>query len=193
MHMREVEVGESAGLRTRAIRVLTGRGVRHDEDMEVSETLLPGVGIRYELVTAAGQHLGLIVYRDGGSEIVEFARDDPDAASTVSRLTQEEGEIISEILGAPRFARKLADLTREIPGLHTEKIRIPSTSPFVGQTLGETHCRTLTGASIVAVVRGEEVISSPLPEQILLAGDILVVIGTSSGVRRVHTLIENTD
>jgi TrkA domain protein len=166
--------------------------VGHDGDMEVTETLLPGVGIRYEFVTAQGQHLGVIVYRDGGSQIIEYAQADPDAASTLSLLTQEEGEVISEILGAPRFARKLADLTREIPGLHTEKIRVPATSPFVGRSLGETHCRTLTGASIVALVRGEEVVSSPSPEQVLLAGDILVVIGTSSGVLKVHSLLQNT-
>ena len=90
----------------------------------------------------------------------------------------------------PRFARKLADLTREIPGLHSEPIRMPSTSHYVGKTLGETHCRTLTGASIVAIVRGEEVISSPAPDQVLLAGDTLIVIGTSSGVRKVHSLLD---
>ncbi len=104
--------------------------------------------------------------------------------------TPGEGETIAEILGAPRFTKKLADLTREIPGLHSEPIRLPSTSAYVGQTLGQTHCRTLTGASIVAVVRGEEVITSPPPDQLLLANDVLVAIGTASGVRKVHALLE---
>jgi TrkA domain protein len=160
--------------------------------MDVSETMLPGVGIRYEFQTRSRQHVGIIVYRDGNSEFVEYARDDPDASSTLLEFDEDEAEVIAEILGAPRFARRLADLTREIPGLHSEPIRLPSTSAYVGKTLGETHCRTLTGASIVAIVRGEEVITSPLPDQLLLAHDVLVAIGTASGVRKVHALVETS-
>lgn len=158
--------------------------------MDVSETLLPGVGIRYELETRGHQRIGVIVYRDGNSEIVAYAGDDPDAGTSLLELEPDEAEAIAEILGAPRFARKLAELTREIPGLQSEPIRLPSTSAYVGKTLGQTHCRTLTGASIVAIVRGEEVITSPPPDQLLLAGDVLVAIGTASGVRKVHGILE---
>ena len=72
-------------------------------------------------------------------------------------VDEDEAEAVAEILGAPRFARKLADLTREIPGLHSEPVRLPATSSFVGRQLGETHCRTVTGASIVAIVRARPV------------------------------------
>lgn len=158
--------------------------------MDVTETLLPGVGMRYEFPLRSGVGVGVIVYRDGNSEIVKYDVDDPDASSTLLELDQDEADTIAEILGAPRFARKLADLTREIPGLHSAPIRLPSTSVYVGKMLGETHCRTLTGASIVALVRGENVISSPGPDQVLLAGDTLIVIGTSTGVQKVHKLLE---
>ncbi len=167
--------------------------MRHDRAMDVSETLLPGVGIRYEFEMSNHQRVGVIVYREGNSEIVTYAKDDPDACTTLLEFDEHEGETIAEILGAPRFTKKLADLTREIPGLHSEPIRLPSTSPYVGKTLGQTHCRTLTGASIVAVVRGEEVITSPPPDQLLLANDVLVAIGTASGVRKVHALLEASD
>lgn len=161
--------------------------------MDVSETLLPGVGIRYEFETRARRRrVGVIVYREGNSEIVTYAKDDPDACTTLLELDEDEADTIAEILGAPRFARTLADLTREIPGLHSEPIRLPSTSVHVGRTLGETHTRTLTGVSIVAIVRGEDVITSPSPDQLLLANDLLVAIGTSSGVRSVHALLEAT-
>jgi TrkA domain protein len=160
--------------------------------MDVSETLLPGVGIRYEFETSARQRVGVIVYREGNTEIVSYAKDDPDACTTLLELGEDEVETVAEILGAPRLTRRLADLTREIPGLHTEPIRLPSTSVYVGRTLGETHTRTRTGVSIVAVVRGEEVITSPLPDQLLLANDVLVAIGTSSGVAKVHQLLEAT-
>ena len=82
-------------------------------------------------------------------------------------------------------------MTREIPGLHSEPIRLPSTSPYVGKTLGQTHCRTLTGASIVAVVRGE-VITSPPPDRLLLANDVLVAVAPPRGAK-VHALLEASD
>ncbi len=174
----------------RAYHFRAASWVRHDGGMEVTETLLPGVGMRYELTTRSEQHIAIVVYRDGNSEIVEYTKEDPDASTTLLELDQAEADTVAEILGAPRFARKLADLTREIPGLHTEPVRLPSTSVYVGKTLGETHCRTLTGASIVAIVRGDQVISSPEPDQVLLAGDTLIVIGTSAGMQKVHALME---
>ena len=160
--------------------------------MDVTETMLPGVGMRYEFQTKKRQQLGIIVDRDGTCEIIGYRADDPDDATTLLVLAQDEAETVAEILGAPRFARKLADLTREIPGLHTEQVRLPATSQYVGETLGDTHCRTRTGASVVAIVRGEDIISSPGPEQVLLAGDTLVVIGTNSGVSKVRDLLGAT-
>jgi TrkA domain protein len=146
--------------------------------------------MRYEFETRNHQRVGVIVYRDGKSEIVSYRGDDPDASTSLLRLDADEADAIAEILGAPRFARKLADLSKEIPGLHTEPVRLASTSVYVGRSLGETHCRTLTGASIVAIVRGEEVITAPAPDQLLLAGDTLIVIGTSSGVQKVHKILD---
>jgi TrkA domain protein len=41
----------------------------------------------------------------------------------------------------------------------------------------------------VAIVRGDEVIASPPPSEALLAGDVLVVIGTPSGIAGVDEII----
>jgi TrkA domain protein len=57
-------------------------------------------------------------------------------------------------------------------------------SPFDGRTLGDTRARTLTGCSIVAIVRGSDVVPSPSPADQLRAGDVLVAIGASSGLEQ---------
>jgi len=46
-----------------------------------------------------------------------------------------------------------------------------------GQSLAEANIRERTGVSIVAIQRGETLISPPTPETILEVGDTLVVIG----------------
>ena len=155
--------------------------------MDVKEVLLPGVGLRYEFENRDGDRIGVVARRTGDFEIVVYPRDDPDQAQQVFRLTDEEAEALAQILGAPRIAERFADLTREVPGLNAGQVTIRPGSPFVDRPLGDTRARTRTGASIVAIVRDEEVLASPGPAEILRAGDVLVVIGTEDGIAESNT------
>jgi TrkA domain protein len=157
--------------------------------MDVNEVLLPGVGLRYELTTRDGNRIGIVARRTGECELVLYERDDPDEARSLLRLTGEEAETIAEILGAPRIAERFADLTKEVPGLSAGQVEVGPASPCADRPLGHTRARTRTGASIVAVVRGEEVIASPTPDQVLRVGDVLVVIGTHRGIAGVEQII----
>ncbi|MGZ5405591.1 MAG: hypothetical protein ACXWDL_13140, partial [Nocardioides sp.] len=47
--------------------------------MEVFETRLPGIGIRYEFTSSANDRLGVVVRRDGRRELVLYDEEDPDA------------------------------------------------------------------------------------------------------------------
>jgi TrkA domain protein len=51
----------------------------------------------------------------------------------------------------------------------------------ITQPLGDTRLQTLTGASVVAILRGPNPIPSPAPAFRLAAGDTLIVIGTHEG------------
>ncbi|GAA0937193.1 cation:proton antiporter regulatory subunit [Actinocorallia libanotica] len=158
--------------------------------MDVNEVLLPGVGLRYEFVNEDGDRIGVVARRTGDFEVVLYGEGDPDEARPVFRLTGDEAETLSQILGAPRIAERFADLTREVPGLNAGQIEVLPGSPYAGRPLGDSRARTLTGASIVAVVRGEEVIASPGPERMLHAGDVLVAIGTAEGIIGVERLFQ---
>ncbi|MFC7343580.1 cation:proton antiporter regulatory subunit [Saccharopolyspora griseoalba] len=157
--------------------------------MDVSEVLLPGVGLRYEFTTTDGQHIGVVARRSGDIEFVDHPDPDPDEVRPLFRLSAEEAGAVAEILGAPRIAERFADLTREVPGLSSGQVEVTAGSPYADRALGETRARTRTGASIVAVVRGEEVIASPQPGQTLRTGDILVVIGTQQGITGVEHIL----
>src|ERR1700752_364537 len=150
--------------------------------MDVREVLLPGVGLRYEFDVRDGDRIGVIAIRSGDFEIVVYGHADPDQAQPVFRLTDEEADTLAQILGAPRIAERFADLTREVPGLHAGQAAIAPGSPFADRPLGDTRARPRTGASIVPIVRDEEVLASPGPAEVLRAGDVLVVIGTDDGI-----------
>jgi TrkA domain protein len=157
--------------------------------MDVKEVLLPGVGLRYEFDNRDGDRIGVVAKRTGDFEVVVYPKDDPDQAQQVFRLTEEEAETLTQILGAPRIAERFADLTREVPGLNAGQVVIDPGSPFIDRPLGETRARTRTGASIVAIVRDDEVIASPGPAESLRVGDVLVVIGTEGGIAGVATIV----
>ena len=70
-----------------------------------------------------------------------------------------------------------------------EQVAISAGSPFVGRRLGDTRTRTLTGASIVAVLRDREVIASPGPSFVFEVGDVVVVVGTRKGLDGVTNIL----
>jgi TrkA domain protein len=151
-------------------------------DVDLEETLLPGIGVRYELTTRSGQVLGIVVQREGGAEIAVYDQHDRDRARGIFRLSAEEADAVAEVLGAPRLTQRFADLSREVPGLQSARFPIQAGSPFDGRLLGDTRARTLTGCSIVAIVRDSDVVPSPGPEDVLHAGDVLVAIGSGTGL-----------
>ena len=115
---------------------------------------------------------------------------DPDKARRLFRLTDREAEALAQILGAPRIVESYADLTKEIPGLDAGQVEVGDHSPYAGHPLGDAKARTRTGASIVAIVRDEQVLASPGPAEVLQAHDVLVVIGTADGIAAVRHLID---
>ena len=157
--------------------------------MEIEELLLPGVGLRYEFVNHRGARVGVVALRSGGFELSLYESSDPDLASATFHLDTQEADALAQILGAPRISERFADLTREVPGLSSGQVEIKAGAAYVDRPLGDTRARTRTGASIVAIVRGDQVFASPGPEEILRAGDVLVVIGTSDGLSGVASLI----
>ncbi len=69
--------------------------------VEVEQTPLPGVGVRYDFRTAAGRQLGLVVHRDEAVELVVYAEEDPDSVAESVVLQPEERAVLVELLALP--------------------------------------------------------------------------------------------
>jgi TrkA domain protein len=159
--------------------------------VRVERVELPGIGVRHDLMTDGGRRIGVVTHRTGERRLVVFDRDDPDDCTEQVVLTDDEADALAEILGASIMLGQLAGLREQAAGLLTEQLSLPADSPYVGRTLGDTRARTLTGASIVAVLRDAGLIPSPGPEFRFEAGDVLVVVGTRSGVDGVSRILAN--
>jgi TrkA domain protein len=91
------------------------------------------------------------------------------------------------------MAHRFADLSREVPGLSSARVSVRPGSPYAGKVLGETRVRTLTGCSIVAVVRGPEIVPGPGPDELLREGDVLVAVGSEAGLEKLSALLSVQD
>jgi len=150
--------------------------------VRVEETQLPGVGVRHELRTKYGKHIGIITHRDGRRDITVSRKDDPDATALTITLTERESEAIADLLGGSAITRRLDTLTQDVEGLAMDWLPLLPDSPYAGQPLGDTQLRSRTGTSIVAVIRDGRAFPAPGPDFPLAAGDTVVVIGTAAGV-----------
>jgi len=67
-------------------------------------------------------------------------------------------------------------------------LQLPPGSPLADRTISEARIRTLTGASVVGLLRGDELIANPTPDQRLLAGDHLALFGDHDALARFEQL-----
>lgn len=157
--------------------------------MELFETPIPGVGVRFEFTSSRGDRIGVIVRRDSRRELLLYDRDDADSCSNVVALSGEESAALVELLGGTKVTERLSDLRHEVVGLSIEWVTIAADKGLAGRTIGDGRIRTETGASVVAVVRGNESIPGPGPDFELQAGDVALVVGSFDGVQSAQRLL----
>lgn len=121
------------------------------------------------------------------------------------RATSLEGEVragaeaIVEALvaqarvSAPRHSDPELGLMREwLPALgDAVAVPVDDVSYAVGKSLGELNLRALTGATVLAIGRGEEGIVIPTVRAVLRSGDVLALAGTREAVEAATVLIRS--
>jgi CPA2 family monovalent cation:H+ antiporter-2 len=83
----------------------------------------------------------------------------------------------------------LSQLGRASREIETQWVRLPKVSPLTGRTIGELEVRTKTGASIVAIVRDDLVLTNPGPDARFEPGDMVGVLGTPNQRATFLTLV----
>lgn len=102
------------------------------------------------------------------------------------------GRYMANVLTRPRVTEFLGSVTLD-SGLELwlEELIIAAHSNLAGQTVGQSDIRHRTGVSLVGLFRkasGEMI--SPDKSTLLLAGDVLIVLGTKDQLARLADLVE---
>ena len=164
---------------------------------EITETALPGVGVRYELSTRAGVRLGVVAHRLGRRDLLVYDTADLDAARESVALTEAESAALASLLAIGGPAARDADgppgarPRHPVGRFEVDWVAVPAGSPWAGRSIGTAGVRSITGVSIVAVLRRDAAFPSPGPEFLLEAGDTALVVGTPDGVEALVELLED--
>jgi TrkA domain protein len=156
---------------------------------EVTETKLPGVGIRHDFATSSGERLAVLAHRGGRREILVYDRADPDTCSMVLHLSVDDTRTLAELLGTSQVSQALNAMEQQIEGLAIDWVTIAGRSEMVGKSLAEAALRDRTGASVVALIRGEDTIAAPSATESLQADDVAVAVGTPEGLAQLRSLL----
>jgi TrkA domain protein len=156
---------------------------------EVTETQLPGVGVRHDFTTADGERVGVLTHRSGRREILVYSAIDPDQGMTVLHLSATDTRTLAELLGSSQVSEAVIAVQQQVEGLAIDWINVPAHSRFVGSTIADGRFRTRTGASVIAVLRGATTIPAPEADFVFEAGDVVVGVGTPEGLTELRVLL----
>jgi CPA2 family monovalent cation:H+ antiporter-2 len=107
-------------------------------------------------------------------------------------------QVIVEALAA-RVPRRNAPVAQDalrpvhelLPGLGSlVALRLDPGSPAIGKTLAELNLRGETGATVLAITRGEGALLVPVAEDRLALGDVLALAGTSEAIEAARARLQ---
>ncbi len=158
---------------------------------EIHETMLPGIGIRYEFVTSSGIRIGVISHHSGDKELLVYDEDDPDSCTEVMRIDANDARALAEVLGGSQVVEKLTNLQQKVEGLTIDWLQIKESSAVVGRSIGSLELRSKVGVTIVALIHNGESTAVPLPSVELHAGDTAVMVGKPDAIRNALKILQN--
>ncbi len=86
----------------------------------------------------------------------------------------------------------LQQVNQVLPGLgEPVALRLEEGAPSVGKSLADLNLRGVTGATVLAITRGEQGVLVPTAQEVLRAGDVLALAGTHEAIDSAKALLCN--
>ena len=153
--------------------------------LELKETRLPGVGVKWTMTPAAGSRITVIQHNDGDREVYVHRRRSDEEPAVVLELHDDEARQLGALLGGAYERPKIVEeLEMALGEFQIEWIKVPNDSWVNGRTLADCGFRKRTGVTVIAILRESESIAGAQPEDVILDGDTIVVVGKAGPVRQ---------
>lgn len=86
---------------------------------------------------------------------------------------------------------KISDLRRYLPNVEIVTIKVEDKAPATGKTLEDLELRKKLGVNVIGVIRDSGNILNPQKDTEIVAGDVLLVLGTSEQIARSRHLFRD--
>ncbi len=149
--------------------------------LALTQPFLPS-GVGAALLAASLAGLGVAFWRSttnlqnhvrAGAQVIVEAL----AAQSRRRAADVEGDVLEQV-------------HQLLPGLGAlVAVRLDAGSAAIGKTLAKLNLRGLTGATVLAIIRGESGVIVPTANELLRAGDVLAVAGTHDAIEAARTVL----
>ena len=158
--------------------------------LELKETRLPGVGIKWSMTLVSGTRIPVIQHNDGDREIYVHRRAGDDDPAAVVELHDDEARQLGAVLGGAYERPKIVEeLEMALGEFQIEWIKVPTGSWVNGRTLSDAAFRKRTGVTVIAILRESESIAGAQPDDVILEGDTIVVVGKAGQFGAVKRLL----
>jgi CPA2 family monovalent cation:H+ antiporter-2 len=142
----------------------------------ITQPIVPGGGL---LVFGVVAVLALVARRS----ITDFDRHVRAGSALIVEVLAKQG---AQRDSSPR----LAEVEAILPGFTgLTPIKLGDQAPAVGKSLAELDLRAKTGASVLAITRGDTGTANPSPREPLRGGDVLAVAGSAEAIASARELL----
>jgi TrkA domain protein len=157
----------------------------------ISESVLPGVGRKFQVEAASGDRLVIVIHDDGRRELYHFTRRDPDRVASAITLSDAEARQVAGIVGGLTYVpRALPSTEIVLEDLILEWYTIPHGAACAGKTIRDLQVRTATGASIVSLVEPDRLKRlNPDADTVLHEGATLILAGDRRTIAALKQLL----
>lgn len=155
---------------------------------DVREDELPGIGRRYT-VGCDDDGVLTIVILNGGRRDIYVTSSQAREPQMVS-MDDEKAHAVGEVLAGEFFTSpEVRGAEGVLEELETKWVELTPGSPGTGRTLADLGVSSITGVTIMSILRGKSVIHEPTGFEVLRAGDRLVVAGRHSNMAAFARLV----
>lgn len=111
----------------------------------------------------------------------------------IYQRAEVEIETILTRKNSPSNALDLSEKNKGILANDTRLVSVKADAPAMSKSLHDIDIRNKTGATVISIERGEEMIVSPRGEEVLLKDDHLLLLGNTEQLNKAEHLINGED
>ncbi|GIP26899.1 potassium transporter [Paenibacillus sp. J23TS9] len=161
--------------------------------MNIRESILPGIGMKYQIDAASGDRIVIVIHDDGRREFYHFSHEDDEQSISMVTLEDQEARQLAALVGGMVYKPKqLESVEMAFDELTIEWYRIDPHFACIGKSIGELNIRQNSGASVIALMdkkNGKQV--NPGSDCILNAEATVVAVGERDQQKRFKQILMN--